>query len=95
MATRILECGNVCRREDGLPIVPRILLEQAAMTASGTSAQSAAFSTALGSVCIQSDEAVYVKIGANPTATTDCYRIPAGGEQWFECAKGEKVAIRT
>jgi hypothetical protein len=94
MATRIIEYGGI-ERNDGLPIVPMPVRSQTAMTATGTSAQSAATGTDCDFICIQSDEAVYIKRGANPTATADDYRIPAGGEQFFDMIPGYKVAIRT
>jgi hypothetical protein len=96
MATRILEYGGPSQND--FPCVPAVnrVLAQSAMTASGTSAQSSAFDGSTSLVCIQSDEAVYVLFGTNPTATTNDYRIQAGGEQWFEVLPGSwKVAVRT
>jgi hypothetical protein len=48
-------------------------------------------------VCVQSDEAVYLAFGTNPTATTNGYRLQAGGEQFFtvDVGKSWKVAVRT
>ena len=48
-------------------------------------------------VLVQSDEAVYVAIGTNPTATVNDYRLQAGGEQYFSIIPGAsmKVAVRT
>jgi hypothetical protein len=94
MATRIIEYGGV-ERNDALPIVPMAIVSQTALTATGTSAQSAATSSGTDFVCVQSDEAVYVAVGSNPTATANDYRIPAGGEQFFEVRPTYKVAIRT
>lgn len=94
MATRIIEYGGVSRN-DVLPIVPKAVREQATMTATGTSAQSAATGADCDFVCVQSDEQIYVAVGASPTAATTSYRIAAGGEQFFECNPADKVAIRT
>lgn len=94
MATRIIECGAGARG-DGLPIVPPVLVEQSAMTATGTSAQSSAFGDGTSLVIVQSDEAIYVKVGNNPTATTNSYKLAAGAEQAFTAGAGQKVAIRT
>lgn len=96
MATRILECGEPFTGSKSLQIVPRVLLEQSAMTATGTAASSAAISsTATRCVCVQSDEQIYVKVGATPTATTNSYRIAAGSEQYFEAGVGDFISIRT
>lgn len=94
MATRITEYdGNEV--QNSLPIVPHALVEQAAMTATGTSAQSAAFGASTDLICVNTDEQIYTAVASNPTATTNSYRIAAGGEQWFAVKPGEKVAIRT
>ncbi len=96
MATRIIEYGGD-DRADSLPLVPAIqeVAEQTALTATGTSAQSAAFSGGTTIICVQSDEQVYVRLGSNPTATANSYRIPAGGEQFFSVRPAWKVAVRT
>ena len=97
MATRILEYAD--KPLDDFPVVPARykVTEQTAMTATGTSAQSSAFNARTRYVCVQSDEQIYTACGSNPTATANSYRIPAGGEQWFEIDPNEswKVAIRT
>jgi hypothetical protein len=54
------------------------------MTASGTSQQSPATSPGTNMICVQSDETIHVARGANPTATTDNYKIKAGNEQFFD-----------
>lgn len=94
MATRIIEYAGIVER---LPTVPaaRKLVEQSAMTATGTSAKSSAFATATRVVCVQSDEAIYVAFDVDPTATANSYRIQAGGEQFFSVFGGWKVAIKT
>lgn len=96
MPTRILEfSGSTVARTDGLPVYPQEWTAQAAMTATGTSAQSSAFASGTCMVEVESDEQIYVKIGANPTATTNDMRIPAGGSRTFTVTAGNKVAIRT
>ncbi len=96
MATRIIEYGGA-DRSDGLPVVPsrQKVTAQAAMTATAVSQQSAAFAQGTTLVLVQSDEQVYVSFGESPTATTNDYRIAAGGEQFFSVKDGHKVAIRT
>jgi hypothetical protein len=100
MATRIIEyCAPA--RGDGYPVVPagRKVTAQTALTATGTSQQSAAFASNTRIVGVQSDEAVYVAFAANPTATTNDYRLQAGTEQFFDlfpyAGQNWKVAIRT
>ena len=96
MPTRFLECGPAAPSSLGLQLVPRILLEQAALTATGTAANSAAVSSpTCRLVCVQSDEQIYVKVGSAPTATTNSYRLAAGGEQYFEAGVGDFISIRT
>jgi len=96
MATRIIEYGGRGMASD-FAVVPsnQRTASQAAITATGTSAQSSAFNTGTSIVCVQSDEAVYVLFGSNPTATTNDYRLQAGGEQFFAVSPGWKVAVRT
>lgn len=94
MSTRIIEYGGKTR-EDDLQIVPKGGIGQAALTATGTSAQSTAFAAGTDLVCVQSDEAVCVAFGANPTATANDYKIPAGGEQFFDVDPNWKVAVIT
>lgn len=99
MATRILEYGGTGLLQCAFPVVPadQRVTVQSAMTASGSSAQSAALNAATSLVCVQSDEQIYVLVASNPTVTADNYRIAAGGEQWFSVPanSGWKVAIKT
>jgi hypothetical protein len=99
MATRIIEYAEVGLRGDAIPVVPtrRGYTEQSALTANGTSQQSLAVADTTRMVCVQSDEAVYLAFGTNPTATTNGYRLQAGGEQFFtvDVGKSWKVAVRT
>lgn len=99
MATRIIEYGGPGRLSNSFPVVPadQRVTAQTAMTATGTSAQSSAFNAATALVCVQSDEAIKVAFGTNPTATDDDYRIQAGAEQFFSIPHNVswKVAIKT
>lgn len=95
MATRIIEFSGDVDGTDGLPVYPGTGSPQAALTATGTSAQGAVFASGTSLVLVQSDEAVYVKIGINPTATTNDIRLPANGEKDFRVGPGERVAVRT
>jgi hypothetical protein len=98
MATRIIEYGGDFQPHYSV-VVPsdQFVTEQTALTATGTSQQSAAVSNDTTIVCVQSDEAVYVRVAANPTATTNSYRLQAGGEQFFKVSPRAswKVAVRT
>jgi hypothetical protein len=99
-ATRIIEYGFPTTK-GGYPLLPagQKITAQTPITATGTSAQSAAFNVATNMVCVQSDEAVYVAFGASPTATTSDYRLQAGQEQCWDLTPnggaGWKVAVRT
>jgi hypothetical protein len=96
MATRIIEYGASA---SVLPLVPAVnkVTAQSALTATGTSQQSSAVQVGTAIVLVQSDEAVYVAFGTNPTATTNDYRLQAGTEQFFAVPPGQswKAAVRT
>jgi hypothetical protein len=95
MATRIIEYS--CK-DRSMPLIEApATVAQTPIVATGTSAQSSAFADSTNVVCVQSDEAVYVKFGENPTATTSDYRIQGGGEQFFHVPRATslKVAVRT
>jgi hypothetical protein len=102
MATRIIEYGG-SGHLGVYPVVPagQFVTKQAAMTATSTSALSAALNAGTSMIVVQSDETIYVEIDpknpATPTATADSYRIQAGGEQFFSIGpslNGCKVAIK-
>jgi hypothetical protein len=101
MATRILEYGGTGLLGPAYPVVPagQCVTKQPAMTATGTSAKSAAFKAATGLVIVQSDEQIYCEVAADAdaVATGDSYRIAAGAEQAFSVTPGAgwKVAIKT
>lgn len=92
MATRIIECSA---RTAGLPIYPPVLREQTAMTAGAVSAQSAAFGAGTEIVIVDTDEAIHVRVGNDPTAATTSMKISAVSRAEFDVREGEKVAIRT
>jgi hypothetical protein len=96
MATRIIEYCSAGNHIHTLIPGPAIV-EQTPITATTTSAQSAAFSARTNVVCIDSDEKVYVRFGENPTATTSSRVVPAGGSLDFHVTPGTslKVAIRS
>ncbi len=96
MATRIIEYSTDGKFVRTLYPAPA-LVEQTAITATATSAQSAAFNAATNVVCIDSDEKVHVKFGENPTATTTSLVVQAGTNKEFEIVRGAslKVAVRT
>jgi hypothetical protein len=58
---------------------------------SGTSAQSTAIA-ARRIVITTNTLAVFVKFGANPTATTSDYLVPANSVMYFNFKTGDKVA---
>ena len=97
MATRIIEYGG--RSMGDYPVIPacQYVTEQAALTATATSQQSAAFNVATKLVIVDSDEQVYVALGSNPTAATTSLRIPAGQRAEFAVPGNGtwKVAVRT
>jgi hypothetical protein len=97
MATRIIEYGG--RAAGDYPVIPasQFVKKQTAMTATATSERSSSFDAATRLVIVDSDEQVYVELGANPTATTDNLRIPAGGRAEFDVPVNQawKVAVRT
>lgn len=99
MATRFIEFGGTGRLGPDYAVVPgdQYVLSQTPITATGTSAQSAAAAAGTALILVQSDEAVYVAWGTNPTATTSDYRLQAGGEQYFSITPNAswKVAVRT
>jgi len=102
MATRIIEFGGHGLLGDDFPVVPwdQLVTEQSAMTATGSSQQSAALNAATSLVLVQSDEAINAKYDpqapTNPVATANSYKIAAGGEQFFSVKPGigAKIAIK-
>ncbi len=95
MATRILEYTGEFSGGDNPPCLPSVCdVVQTAITASGTSQQSAAFATGTTLVVIDTDQKVHVKFGSNPTATTADLAIAAGIVREFNLTgTGQKVAV--
>ena len=95
MATRILEYTGEYAKGDNPPCLPSVCdVVQSALTASGTSQQSAAFAVGTTLVVIDSDQKVHVKFGSNPTATTADLAIAAGSFREFNLTgTGQKVAV--
>lgn len=95
MATRIIEFSGSFSGGGYAPCLPSVAdVVQTAITASGTSQQSAAFATGSGIVVIDSDEKVHIAFGTNPTATTAYLSIAAGAQKEFNLTgAGQKVAV--
>lgn len=93
MALRVIESIAPSRHRN-LRRVPFSVV-QSTVAVGGTSTQSAAFAHNTTLVTVQSDEACHVAFGANPTATTDHYKLSAnnGFEADFEVTAGHKVAV--
>lgn len=92
MATRIIEYGGA-QRTDDLQVIPIALVAQTPLTAGASSIQSDAAGSGTNMVCVDSDEAVHVNIGPNPTATASDKKIAAGDYRFFQVLPGYKVAI--
>ena len=63
------------------------------VSASGTSAQSAAFAASIYFVRIVSDEDCFIEFGSNPTSTTSKIFLPSKDVEYFKVSPGEKVAV--
>ena len=92
MATRILEHGGWVS-SDQFPAFPVPLVAQAPLTATASSQQSAAVSAGTSYVEVDTDEAVHVLAGANPTVTTSYKKVKAGEYALFAVPAGGKIAI--
>lgn len=71
------------------------LVDQAQITVSAVSAQSAAFGPSTGMVRISCDTTVSAAFGASPTATTSNMRLPANVPEYFRVRPGQKSAFIT
>lgn len=69
------------------------LVDQATITVTGTSAQSAAFSGDTKLVRVWCDTQSAVAFGANPTATAASMPLPAGAQEYFQAIPGQKAAF--
>jgi predicted secreted Zn-dependent protease len=70
-----------------------LVADQAPITTSGTSAQSAAFNGDTQMIQISCDTQSAMAYGANPTATTSNMTIPAGAFIYFKVTAAKKVAF--
>lgn len=71
------------------------LVDQAPVSVSATSAQSAAFSGDTKLIRIECDTIVSFVIGANPTATASNARMAASAPEYFQVKAGQIVAFIT
>lgn len=94
MATRIHE-GSTALNDGEIPIALHPMTSQAAITATASSQQSAAFASTTEIVIVDTDEAIHILVGKDPTATTANLKIAAGGRYEFGVPRGEgyKVAV--
>lgn len=69
--------------------------EQTPVTVSGTSAQSAAFNTRTRFITFHCDGIMSYLIGANPTAATTNFRVPADQMITVAVTPGDKMAAIT
>lgn len=67
------------------------IVDQAPITVTGTSAQSAAFNAETGLVRLWCDTQSAVVVAANPTATTNNMPMPAGVQEYFAITPGAPV----
>jgi hypothetical protein len=61
-------------------------------TISGTSAQSAPFSSATAFVMVHASAAAHLAFGSNPVATTGAHRIGAGETRFYGVRAGQRLA---
>lgn len=92
MSTRIIEYGGA-QRVDDLQVIPMELSVQSPITASASSQQSSAAGAGTNMVCVDTDEAIYVSVGSNPTATSSHKKIAAGDYRFFQIEPGYKIAV--
>jgi hypothetical protein len=69
------------------------LVDQAPITVTGTSAQSATFAPSTGMVRVWCDTQSAVAFGFNPTATTNNMPLSAGAAEYFDIVPGQKAAF--
>jgi len=95
MATRILEYTGSFSGGNHPPCLPSVAdVVQELLTASGTSQQSADFANSTTLVVVDTDEAIHVAFGSNPTATNKYIKIAAGACKEFNLTgRGQKAAI--
>lgn len=75
------------------PLMPGIA--EQAITITGTSAQSAAFSATTTNILVHTDTACFLAFGANPTAVNTAHGVGAGETRFYGVAAGSKIAVRS
>jgi hypothetical protein len=70
-----------------------LVVDQAPITTSGTSAQSAAFAGDTKMIQISCDTQSAMAYGSSPTATTSNMTIPAGAFIYYKVTAGKKAAF--
>lgn len=68
-------------------------VDQTAIGISGSSTQSAAFSSTTVLVRVEVDSTCSIQFGANPTASTAFKRLQAGQTEYFGVVGGQKLAV--
>lgn len=92
----ITEFSGVASMPGGsAPVGAGTVRQQAAITSSGTSQQSAAINGGSRLVRIHTDGIISIAIGADPTATVDGMRMAANQTEYFAPGVGQKIAIIT
>lgn len=71
------------------------LVEQTPITISGSSAQSAAFSTNTNLIRVHTDAICSVLVAIDPTATANHKRMAANQTEYFGVRPGHKIAVIT
>ena len=65
------------------------------LTSSGASQQSAAFNAKTKMIQVHTDGIISLEFGANPTVTTNSFRLAANTTMYFEVLPASKVAYIT
>jgi len=80
----------------GIQVAKQPSVDQAAVTVSGSSAQSAAFQSSTRLIRVNCDVVVSFVVGANPTATANNARLPTGVVEYFQVdGSRHKIAFIT
>lgn len=94
MAVRIIEGKVKTVGGSFVGLMPTPFTSQAALTPTSSPQQSEAFAADTNSVTIDPDEDVHVNFGANPSVTTNDFKVLAGAPRDFLVTAGHKVAVR-
>jgi len=71
------------------------ITDQTPVVIGAGSLQSAAFNGATRVIRVHTDAICSIAIGADPTATADNKRMPAGATEYFGVTPGHKIAVIT